>query len=180
MKNYIALLRGINVSGKNLLRMNLLKEIFEGLGWERVTTYIQSGNVVFRAADTATDMMEERIREAIRIKAGLEVPVMVIEHGVLEKILQANPLTEELAEQPDKLHITLLSADPLPERLEGIDPEKFLPDRFRASGRAIYLFCPNGYGQTKLTNTFFEGRLKLTATTRNLKTLSHLLSISAP
>lgn len=178
-RRFILLLRGINVSGKNLLRMNLLKEICEGVGFEQATTYIQSGNVVFCSAETSISQMELRVKDAIREMAGLDVPVMVIETHTLEAILQDNPFKKELAGQSDKLHVTLLSEVPHPDRLAAIDSGKYLPDRFISTGRSIYLYCPNGYGQTKLTNTFFESKLRVTATTRNLKTLNHLLSIAA-
>ena len=174
MKTYIALLRGINVSGKNIIKMVQLKQMFEDIGFTDVITYIQSGNIIFSSDETNESILESTISEAIIKTFGFEVPVMVLLPNELNIILKANPF---ITEDNTKLHITLLSKNFDSELIANIDLSKYLPDRCFIIERAVYLFCPNGYGNTKLTNTFFEKKLECTATTRNLKTWMELLKL---
>lgn len=177
MKTYISILRGINVSGKNLIKMNSLKEMYESLGFQNVTTYIQSGNIVFQTAETNLDELEMLISDGILKRYALKVPVLVRDVSELKNILAQNPLLDEIKDDTTKLHITFLSKAPETQFLEGIDNSTYLPDKFFIMERTIYLFCPNGYGNTKLSNNFFENKLKVSATTRNLRTLMELVKL---
>jgi uncharacterized protein (DUF1697 family) len=100
--------------------------------------------------------------------------VVVRSRSELEKIRNGNPFLPEKTGQEEKLHVTLLKDHPVKELEVKIEKEKYLPDEFIFSGREIHLFCPDGYGRTKLTNTFFENKLKTGATTRNWKTICKL------
>lgn len=178
MQTYISILRGINVSGKNLIKMNLLKDLYESLGFSPVITYIQSGNVVFRANQTSAAELEKIISAAITTKFSLTIPVIVMEPAELKAIVAQNPFTTKRSEDIEKLHITFLSQSPKLESINLLNSNTYLPDEFFISEKAVYLYCPNGYGKTKLTNTFFESKLKVSATTRNMKTAMELLRIS--
>lgn len=178
MKTYISILRGINVSGKNLIKMNALKEMYDEMGFHHVTTFIQSGNVVFQCAETDPAELEQSISEEITKRFTLHVPVLVREYSELKTILEENPFFGKENGSLDFLHITLLSELPQPHLIQKIDHLSYLPDEFVIKERAVYLKCPNGYGRTKLNNNFFENKLKVNATTRNLKTLTELLKIS--
>ncbi|MEN9444379.1 MAG: hypothetical protein RIS47_1269 [Bacteroidota bacterium] len=178
MKTYIALLRGINVSGKNCVKMEQLRLLFTSLGYVNIQTYIQSGNVVFQTDAGAAYEIEGRIETQILVEMGLQVSVMVLSAKQLDFIMQQNPFLRLPHIDRDKLHVTLLSAEPLPNFVAVIDSVPYIPDEFRIVGRAIYLYCPNGYGKTKLHNNFLELRFKLKATTRNWKTITILHGIS--
>jgi uncharacterized protein (DUF1697 family) len=179
MTTYIALLRGINVSGKRLIKMEALKTLCTSLGFENVQTYIQSGNIVFQSAQKKTAVLQDTLSNAIETTFGFEVSVLIKTSAALAKIITQNPFTSNPSINPEHLHITLLSFTPDQQLLSKIPTEKFLPDEFANISDAIYLHCPNGYGQTKLTNTFFESKLKQTCTTRNLKTCLTLQQIAA-
>ena len=179
MTTYIALLRGINVSGKRLIKMDALKALCATLGFANVHTYIQSGNLVFQSAEKETAVLQDTLCKAIESEFGFDVPVILKSLAQFTHILSQNPLPTTPSINPEHLHITFLAAAPDPNLLSKIDAGKFLPDAFVHFGDAIYLHCPNGYGQTKLTNTFFESKLKQSCTTRNLKTCLTLQQMAA-
>ncbi len=178
MKTYISILRGINVSGKNLIKMNSLQEMFEGLGFQNVKTYIQSGNVIFQSSEAHLEVLERLISEEILVRFKVNVPVLVREASELKNILTRNPFINEIKDDFSKLHITFLSTSPEKQFIESIDNNSYLPDKYIIVEKSIYLFCPNGYGITKLSNNFFENKLKVKATTRNLRTLKELVKLS--
>ncbi|WP_159470575.1 DUF1697 domain-containing protein [Dyadobacter sp. 3J3] len=179
MQTYIAILRGINVSGHNMIKMADLKTMFETLPFENIRTYIQSGNIVFNAKPGNDQDLEKQIHDTIQKTFSFSVPVIVLEEKELRKVRQHNPFLTGRNEDVTKLHVTFLEAIPeniLVEKLK--ETAQFLPDEWILEGKAIYLFCPNGYGKTKLNNNFFENKLKVTATTRNWKTVNELVSIA--
>lgn len=178
MNRYICILRGINVSGKNPLPMAALRELFASLGCQRVATYIQSGNAVFDAEGTATEL-EERISGAIHDRFGFEVPVLLLTAGYLAEIVAGNPYLINRSEDPAKLHVTFFSRQPGTEEIAALEGTHYPPDEWFAGNRAVYLFCPEGYGNTKFSNAFFERKLKVTATTRNWKTVNELLRMAS-
>ncbi len=178
METYISILRGINVGGHKLIKMNALKEMFESLGFNRVKSFIQSGNVVFQSNSTDPRQLEKLIAQGIMKSFGFDVPVIVIEKQELKNISERNLFINDRAEDLAKLHVTFLAAEPEKAFAESIGKEEFLPDEYRISGKAVFLFCPNGYGNTKLSNNFFEKQLKVQATTRNWKTVLELVKLS--
>ncbi len=178
MKTYISILRGINVSGQKLIKMKSLQEMYVGLDFRNVRTYIQSGNVVFESNAPEAGNLEKTISAAILKTFGFEVPVIVLGKEELRSISEHNPFIRQRGEDIARLHVAILSAEPEHSLTETIGHDEYLPDEFYISGRSIYLFCPNGYGNTKLSNTFYEKKLKVMATTRNWKTVLELVKIS--
>lgn len=178
MTTYISILRGINVSGQKSIRMKNLMELYENLGFEKVRTYVQSGNVVFRTADLKPVELEVKISRHIAKEFGFEVPVMVMSREQLKKIIDDNPLSKDPGKDPAFLHVTFLASEPAEVKLDGIEPKKSAGEEIVISGKVIYLYCPNGYGKTKLSNSFLESILKVTATTRNWKTTQQLYRIA--
>jgi uncharacterized protein (DUF1697 family) len=178
MHTYISLLRGINVGGHKKVLMTDLKKLYEKLGFSQVQTYIQSGNVVFVAPSNAAAHYCQQIEQAIVEQYGFEVSVQVHEASHICAIVQQNPFLPQHSTELDKLLLVFFSQTPSPENLATIDPNTYLPDTFVAQGAAIYLYCPNGYGQSKLTNDFFERKLKLKATTRNQRTAATLCQLA--
>lgn len=171
---FICLLRGINVSGKNLIKMTDLKQLFVDLSFSHVQTYIQSGNVVFYSSLTDESLLAEMISKAIFSRFGHTVPTLVISAADLSRIFVQNPYPNQM----DILHVTFLGDVPLQENIDSIDRLKYLPDVFICVEKALYLICPNGYGNTKLHNQYFEKKLKCKATTRNWKTVTELVNMS--
>lgn len=175
---YIALLRGINVSGHKRIKMEDLRNLFETLGFENVKSYVQSGNVIFnyRLIDKLelTSQIENRINEIF----GFSIKIFILTVDELENIINNNPFAGEPNIEIDKLHITLLSSIPETITVDSLAIKKEENEKFFIISKIVYLYCPNGYGVTKLNNAMFEKKLKTVATTRNWKTTNYLLEIS--
>ena len=174
----VALLRGINVGGKNKLPMKELAALFVDAGCEEVRTYIQSGNVVFRTGSAAGEEISSIISASILERYGYQVPVITRTAGELQEIMEANPFVEAGAET-DKLHVMFLAALPDSASVESLDPTRSPGDEFMVLGREVYLHCPNGVARSKLTNSYFDSRLSTTSTSRNWKTVRKLLELAA-
>lgn len=177
-ETYIAILRGINVSGQKMIKMPALKKMFEDLGFGNVQTYIQSGNVLFDHAKSDDQDLGKQIHEGILKTFGFEVPVIVLSKAEMDKVLHQNPYAGDEEKDVSKLHVTFLSEIPEKELVAKIEAAKYLPDEFIVKEKSIYLFCPTGYGQTKLHNNFFESKFKAIATTRNWKTVNELVRLA--
>ncbi|OLD14089.1 MAG: hypothetical protein AUI50_00290 [Crenarchaeota archaeon 13_1_40CM_2_52_14] len=173
------MLRGINVAGKKIVRMEDLRASFEALGFGRVRTYIQSGNVIFEASKVASDNLSETIAKKISKDFGFSIPVVLRTSDELKKIIRDNPFLNEKHMDHSKFHVTFLSALPARDAEEKIDALNAHPDQFGVSGREIYLYCPNGYGRSKVSNLALEKALSVGATTRNWNTLNTLARISS-
>lgn len=143
-------------------------------GLRNVQTYIQSGNVVFEHETSHPNDLAKRIQEVISEQYGLQVPVIVITAKEFSAIFSKNPFLSERNADRSKLHVTFLSEKPKQEYLEKIAEVTHPPDECTIRDKAAYLYCPNGYGRTKFTNNFFEHHLKVTASTRNWKTMIKL------
>jgi len=180
MQTFISILRGINVSGQKKILMADLKKLYESLKFSEVKTYIQSGNVVFKSDSKISDIqLARKIEKAISTKYKFEVPVIIRTKEELEKILSQNSFTKEKSIDLKKLHVTFLSETPDREKMEQIKEVDFSPDQFIIKGKEIYLHIPNSYGETKLSNKFFENKLKVSATTRNWNTVNKLLELAS-
>jgi uncharacterized protein (DUF1697 family) len=177
MNVYTAFLRGINVSGKNLIKMTELANGFNALGYHEVATYIQSGNVVFSTVTNSPVLLAGQISEMIRERFGYEVTVLIRDAGELAALLANNPFTAVQGYDPAKLYFTLLQNEPDAEYADVIDPGNYLPEEFHLAGKTCYLYAANGAGKSKLSNNFFEVKWKVIATTRNLRTMEKMLSM---
>jgi uncharacterized protein (DUF1697 family) len=165
--SYVALLRGVNVGGRGKVSMEDLRRAVSATGAQRVRTYIQSGNVVFDGPDGPGDEVAAGLARHLGSELGSTVTVVLRTADQLGQVVAANPFAAvDLA----TVHVTFLGQTPDPERLADLETSAGVGDRWSVEGREIYLHCPDGYGRTKLTNTFFERRLKVPATTRNWRT----------
>jgi len=177
MKKFIALLRGINVSGQKQIKMPELKSLFENIGFQNVATYIRSGNVIFSAKEKFNKKLEDKISSAIKSKLGFDVQVIVVTPEEIEYVIQNNPFFKKKKES-ERLYVTFLSENPLTENIKKLHTVDYSPEEYIIDGRYIYLFAPNGYGKAKLNNNFVENKLKVFGTTRNWKTVNKLLELS--
>lgn len=174
----IALLRGINVGGKNRLPMKELAAMFVAAGCDDVRTYIQSGNVLFRSEPAPGENIPSLISESILNQFGYRIPIVTRTAQELREVVSANPFVAAGADA-DKLHVAFLPEPPDSALVEALDPNHSPGDEFAALGREVYLYCPNGFARTKLTNSYFDSRLATTSTTRNWRTTLKLLEMTA-
>jgi uncharacterized protein (DUF1697 family) len=172
LPTYVALLRGINVTGRNKIAMSDLRTCFEELGHADVRTYIQSGNVVFTAKAGAPARLGPAIEKGITAGFGHDVAVILRTRAELAAVLKRNPFGADA-------YVTFLDAAPARALVAAIDPAAYAPDEFAVRGREVFVRCPNGYGRTKINNTFFERKLATRATTRNWKTVTTLYEWTA-
>lgn len=168
---YLALLRGINVGGKNSIKMNDLKVLFHDLGFTGVQTYIQSGNVIFHSEKP---VLAYSIEAAIEGAYGFSVPVLLIDAELLEMVLYQNPFLKNDEKDPSYLHVTFFEKAIDASEAISIPAQMLRNDQYVLENRMVYLYCPDGYGKTKLNNGFWEKRLGCKASTRNWKTVGKL------
>jgi uncharacterized protein (DUF1697 family) len=168
-QSHVALLRGINVGGKNKLPMKELAAMFAAAGCGDVRTYVQSGNVVFTAADVAG--LDERLAGEIAARFGIRVPVVLRSASAMQAVVKGNPfLKAGVAEEG--LHVYFLAcAAPAKEMVKALDYERSPGDSYVVSGREIYLHLPNGVARTKLTNAYFDKQFGTVSTLRNWRTV---------
>jgi uncharacterized protein (DUF1697 family) len=172
-KNYVALLRGINVGGKHLVPMKMLVEMFAAAGCERVQTYIQSGNVVFAASPAVAREISAVIGKEVRRRLGHDAPVVVRSAEQFAQVVGNNPFARR-KDFANFSHV-LFCADPVsPANIKKLDPQRSPGDEFVCSGQEIYLWAPNGVGNTKLTNAYFDRVLQTICTQRNWRTIMKL------
>jgi len=178
MMTYIAMLRGINVGRGKMVKMERLRTLFAGLGFGEVKTYVQSGNVVFQAERKSSAELTRTIEAKIQRDFGFIVPVLIKTSKELAQIVRANPLLRVKGIDVSKLHVTFLSDAPPKTATKVLEDLATTRERFRILNREIYLYCPDGYGKSKLTNNTIEKKFSLVATTRNWRTVSALLEMA--
>jgi len=180
MSKKIAILRGINVGGKRKILMADLKLLFQNLGFSNISSYIQSGNVIFIDDNGLNDLdIAKQIEHAITAKYKFDVPVIIRSSKEIAKAVKKNPFYKKNAEDISQLHLTFLNEKPTKENLTKIESYNYEPDKFVIIGKEVFIFCADKYHQSKLTNNFFEKKLKVSATTRNWKTVLKLVELSA-
>lgn len=177
MKKYIALLRGINVSGHKLIKMADLRELLEGPIMQNVQTYIQSGNIVFESASTKSADLEQLINARINGKYGFDVPVLVKTPVELEYVLDNNLFITKFQRDPKRVYVTFLNAMPDEALIEKLKEYDYKPEEYIIDGTNLYFYSPHDYGNAKMNNNFFEKKLKVTATTRNWATINKLIAM---
>ena len=175
---YLSLLRGINVSGQKIIKMADLALLYKDLGFNEISTYLQSGNVIFTCPNNEPAGLVDHIEAAIKHRFGFDVTVIIRTQQELRQIIETNPFLGRQEINPDKLHVTFLRQLPSDAELGQLDIPNAGLDEFMVREREVFLFCPNGYGRTKLTNNVFEKRLKTPATTRNWKTIIALFDMT--
>ncbi|MCK3683025.1 DUF1697 domain-containing protein [Maribellus sp. YY47] len=178
MQTCISILRGINVSGRNSIKMADLKTAYEALGFQRVTTYIQSGNVVFESSETDQEKLSKKIHLQIQSTFGYDIPVLVVNVDSWQQIIEQNPFAKDSSKDPAFLHVTFLASAPELSSKDAILTRLSNGEEIQITSGAVYLYCPHGYGRTKLNNNFLEAKLGVQATTRNWKTTLKLLEIA--
>jgi len=185
MASHVALLRGINVGGKNKVPMAELREVVTSLGHTGVSTYIQSGNVLFTTEETDTAELASALEAAIAGQFGINPAVVVLSRDELARILADNPHRDE--PNPKCVHVAFLGAEPGQELLDRIKAAESAAaakggrDTITAIGKALYLHTPDGYGNSELSEALFRitgtGKKPLAVTARNWSTSTTLLAL---
>jgi len=176
---YISLLRGINVSGQKKIKMDNLISLYEKIGLQDVVTYIQSGNVIFSSDKKNKPDLCALIENAIEKKYKFHVPVVIRTHREISNIIKNCPFgSVDLEKEGTKVLVTFLSSKPLKGKLAKALESAAASEKLVLAGKEVYLYCPNGYGKSKLSNTFLEKTLGVGATTRNWKSVNQLYELS--
>ncbi len=175
MNSYVSMLRGINVSGHKKVTMAELKQVYVSLGHQNVRTYLQSGNVVSEHPGAPSPSLALEIEKSLRQRFGFDIPVFIRSGDELQRLIKENPFAERVE---DWIHVTFLYNKPAVSSIDRINQAAGEGEAFSMGEREVYLYCPKGYGRTKLSNSFFERTLKVTATTRNWRTTKALHSMA--
>ncbi|MDC4203259.1 MAG: DUF1697 domain-containing protein [Candidatus Manganitrophus sp.] len=171
MLTFVALLRGINVSGRKKIRMADLQKSFEALGFDKVRSYLQSGNVIFRSRRTDPKKLASDIKARIAEDFGYDVDILVLSAKEINRVAGSNPLFPRLGKDATLFHATFLFQPVSKADFEKLNLPAQPGEQAVLLGQVVLLFCPNGYGRTKLNNSFFEKKLGVPATTRNWRTV---------
>lgn len=175
MKTYIALLKGINVGGHRKVPMAELRDLFINSGFQKVQTYIQSGNVIFQSSEKAPDL-EIKIQNLISIQFGFDVSVIIKTNKELQELFEASPFSKEKKENS---YFIMLNRIPDSNLVDEVDQLQYEDEEIIIKKDCLYFYCSTGFGKTKFNMNSYERKLKVTGTARNYNTMVKLLSLSA-
>ena len=173
---YVALLRGINVGGKSMMKMDDLKALFAELGFKNVKSYINSGNLAFDTKKTAEAKLVDKIEDAVESTFGRRVHIMVREQKDLERILKNNPFEGEF-ESHKHMHVLFLKEELPSEKLSALQGAAHEGERYAAIGRELYAHLPHGVADSLLSKGFFEKKPVVHYTGRNWRTVEKLAKL---
>ena len=179
MTTFVALLRGVNVAGHKKIGMPELCRSCEALGLTEVRSYLQSGNLVFSAVDGNPTDIAATLKARIARDFGHEVEVLVMPGEELEHIVSTNPLRPQSGGEEKLFHATILFRHVSETRFAELALPAQEGEKAALVGRVVLLYCPHGYGKTKLSTRYFEKALGIPATTRNWRTVLKLRDLSA-
>ncbi len=179
MAIYIALLRGINVSGRHPIRMAELQNSCSALGFTDVQMYLQSGNVIFGSAKSNESVLANIIQNKIKQDFGHAVAVLVLTASNLAAITDENPLWPQVGGDEKQFHCTFLFEPASAEKYLALKLPAVEGEQAALVGNTVYLHCPHGYGKTKINNSYFERKLNVAATTRSWRTVLALNALCA-
>ncbi len=177
MTTHLALLRGINVSGHNMIKMEALKTTLENIGFQNVQTYIQSGNVFVDTDEESASKVGFLIKQEIFKVFGHEVPIVVISKEDLEACFKNNPFLKEKDADIKKLYVAFVSIALRSQSINDLKISQFKPDEASIDGNRIFIKYAVGAGKTRFDQKYIEKKLNVTATIRNWNTVTQLLKI---
>jgi uncharacterized protein (DUF1697 family) len=179
MRTYISFLRAVNMTGHNSLKMTDLTDLFKNLGFKDVESFIQSGNVIFNSSeDLPISDASVKIEKAIFEKFSFTIPVMLRTVPEIKNIFTYNPFLKLDKFDSSKMAVIFLYEEPSEAQIQKVKDIEYPPDQFQIIQREIFIYCPNGFGRTKLYTNFFEKKMHVTGTARNWKTISTILNIA--
>lgn len=167
------------MAGHNKIQATELSSLYRKMGFKDVRTYIQSGNVIFSLDDNAdVNLVASNIESAILKKFNYTIPVCIRTVSEINKVISDNPFFDEMNFDPSRLAVIFLYEMPSGEQVEKVKNVEYPPDKFKIIGKEIFIYCPNGFGKTKLYTNFFENKMKVRGTARNWKTIKNILEIA--
>ena len=173
----ISMLRGVNVGGHHLIKMDALRALYESLGLQDPQTYVQSGNVIFKTKERDLARLARQIENEIERRFGFRPGVILRTSSDLRDVINRNPFAARRDLDPSKLLVTLLATDPGPDAREALLRIKPDPEELRIAGRELYIYFPNGIGRSKLP-PLLDRTLKKSSTARNWNTVTRLLAMA--
>jgi uncharacterized protein (DUF1697 family) len=177
MIKYLALLRGINVSGHNMIKMDALIKMLENMGFQNVETYIQSGNVFLESEEENAAGIGFKIKQEISKVFGYDVPVIMVSKTDLELCFKNNPYLKEKVCDIKKLYVAFISKELTAAAINDLKISNFKPDEAAIDGSRIYIKYAIGAGKTNLDQKYIEKKLNVVATIRNWNTVTKLLEM---
>lgn len=177
MTTFIALLRGINIGGHNKIPMAELRELCGNLGWKDVQSYIQSGNLVFRAASSPADL-EARLEKAIELRFGLAIPVIIRSAADWRTVVEGNPFPEESRTQPNWVALVVPKAPPRPDAMARLRERAEADERVTQVGDVFWISYGNGIARSKLTPGLLDRLAGSPVTARNWRTVLKLAALA--
>jgi uncharacterized protein (DUF1697 family) len=177
MFTHLALLRGINVSGHHIIKMDALQKMLENMGFTNVRTYIQTGNVLVDTTEENAASVGFKIKQEIAKVFGYDVPVIIIDKKDLESCLQDNPFLKEKNCDTKKVYVAFISRELLPTAINELKISQFKPDEAIIHQNKIFIKYAVGAGKTKLDQKYIEKKLNVVATIRNYNTINKLLEL---
>lgn len=177
MPTWVSLLRAVNLGAHNKVPMADLRKALSEAGFQRVQTYVASGNVITTSRHRSADRVAARVREVVAELTGLDVPVMVRSPAEIDAVLAANPWPEATRERPKLVHVFFLSAEPDPERVEALHAADVAPETCRVIGREVYVDYVASVHASRLTAASLARRLGVDGTARNWRTVQALADL---
>lgn len=178
MSVVISMLRGVNVGGHHKIQMDALRALYASLGLRDAQTYVQSGNVIFRAAGQDVVLLPKRIEDGIERSFGFRPVVIVRTPSELRDVIAGNPFATRPGIDPSRLLVTFLARDPAPEAREKARRIRADPEELWIGGRELYIYFPNGMARPKLSVALLEKTLQTPGTGRNWNTVRRLLELA--
>ncbi len=176
MTTYIAFLRGINVGGHNKIKMDDLSALFESLALKNVTTFIQSGNVIFETAGKNADALARRIGSALHESLGNQVPVFLRTLSEVQEMVKLDPFKAIKADAGDKKYVVFLYAEPGREPVLPLRSPREGLEAFHIRKREVFVLSHSVNGRFGFPNNFIENQLGVATTTRNWTTVVKLIT----
>lgn len=177
MTRHLVLLRGINVSGHNMIKMDVLKTTLENIGFKNVVTYIQSGNVFVDSEDENAAAVGFQIKQEIFKTLGHEVPTVVLNKLDLEACFKNNPFLKEKEFDSKKLYVAFVSTVLKSDAINDLKISQFKPDEAAIDANRIFIKYAVGAGKTRFDQKYIEKKLNVTATVRNWNTVTQLIKM---
>lgn len=174
----ISMLRGVNLGPHNRIKMDDLRALYKSLKFEDPRSYVQSGNVIFRTKEKNSPQLAKKIQVAIQKKFGCCPEVILRTPDEMRKAVAANPFPERTKDEPSKVLVTFLAAQPPRDAEANLDRFKGLPEQLHLSGSELYIYFPNGAGKSKLQWSAVDKLLKVTGTARNWNSVQAMLEIA--
>lgn len=174
----ICMLRGVNVGGHNMIKMDALKALCVSLKLKDPQTYVQSGNVIFKTEEEDHTKLATRIQDAIERKIGFRPNVMLRTAADMRSVVARNPFAKRSGIEPGKLLVNFLASDPGKDAREKAQAIKIGPEELHLMGREAYIYFPNGQGRSKFPWPAIERALGTSGTGRNWNSVTKMLEIA--